>query len=155
MNLETVRKQANKLFNECSKFGSSYRSVLNSMYETASERKNYLKCSLIQDLIIEDILYARNRKAREQAKQKSILTKLEAERDKEISKHLTEFEVKKQVLLIGGEAALNNCIFYNHSQTLSFNWKSYDMISEEQYKYIADNIALPDGVKIEDNKGRK
>lgn len=55
MNIETVRKQAIKLFNECSKFGSSYTSILNSMYETASERKNFVKCSLIQDLIIEDI----------------------------------------------------------------------------------------------------
>lgn len=92
---------------------------------------------------------------REIAKRDGILAELEAERDKEINKHITEFEVKKQVLLIGGEAALNNCIFYNHSKTLAFNWRSYDMISEEQYKHIADNIALPDGVKIEDNKGKR
>lgn len=57
MTIETIRKEANNLFNECCKLGlnSSYRSVLDSMYETASERKNYLKCSLITDLINEDI----------------------------------------------------------------------------------------------------
>ena len=55
MNLETVKNQAITLFNECSKFGASYRSVLNSMYETASERKNYAKCDLITQLINEDI----------------------------------------------------------------------------------------------------
>ena len=55
MNINTVRKEAIKLFNECSLFGASYTSVLNTMYETASENKNYVKASLIQDLIIEDI----------------------------------------------------------------------------------------------------
>ena len=57
MTIETIRKEANNLFNECCKLGlnSSYRSVLDSMYETASERKNYVKCSLVNDLIIEEI----------------------------------------------------------------------------------------------------
>jgi len=57
MTIETVRKEANNLFNECCKLGlnSSYRSILNTMYETASERNNYFKCSLINELIIEDI----------------------------------------------------------------------------------------------------
>jgi hypothetical protein len=55
MNINTVRKEAEKLFNECSLFGASYMSVLNTMYETASENKNYLKASLITDLIAEDI----------------------------------------------------------------------------------------------------
>lgn len=57
MNLETVRKQADNLYNECCKLGlnSSYTSVLNSMYETASEKKQYLKADLITTLIQEDI----------------------------------------------------------------------------------------------------
>lgn len=57
MNQETVRQQAEKLFNELvkNKIHTSYRNVLNSMYESASQKKQYLKCSLIQDLIIEDI----------------------------------------------------------------------------------------------------
>lgn len=92
---------------------------------------------------------------REQAKQGEILAKLAADRDKEINKHTQEFEVKKQVLLVGGEKALNNCIYYNHSQTLSFNWRSYDKISEELYTKIADSIQLPEGVKIENQKRGK
>ena len=74
------------------------------------------------------------------------------ERDKEIAKATEEFEVKKQVLLIGGEKALNNCIYYNHSRTLSFNWRGYDRISEELYNKIAADINLPEGVKIENKK---
>ena len=57
MTIETIRKEANKRLNECIKLHLyvSYRDVLNSMYESASERNNYLKCSLITDLINEDI----------------------------------------------------------------------------------------------------
>lgn len=52
-----IESEALHLFYDCCKYGlnTSYRSVLNSMYETASERKQYLKCSLITELISEDI----------------------------------------------------------------------------------------------------
>ena len=55
MNKKEVEKQALELFAQCCLFGSSYRSVLNSMYETASEQNNYVKCDIINDLINEDI----------------------------------------------------------------------------------------------------
>jgi len=86
---------------------------------------------------------------RQQAKKQGIIDKLIADRDKEINKATEEFEVKIQVLEVGGETALNNCIYYNHSRTLSFNWKSYDRISTEQYDTIAAAIKLPEGVQIQ------
>jgi len=86
---------------------------------------------------------------REEAKRDSILSKLADERDKEILKANTEYEVKKQVLIIGGEKALKNCIFYNHSNTLSFNWRGYDKISTELIDKIISLIQLPEGVTIE------
>jgi len=86
---------------------------------------------------------------REEEKRQSILDKLAAERDKEIKSATDEFEVKKQVLLLGGEAALNNCIYYNHSRTLSFNWRGYDRISDQLIESITSKIQLPEGVKIE------
>jgi len=92
---------------------------------------------------------------REEAKRADILSKLEQEMNKNIEKHQLEFQVKKQVLLTGGEKALDNCIFYNHSNTLAFNWRSYDKISEELYTHIANNIKLPEAVKIENQKGGK
>jgi hypothetical protein len=91
---------------------------------------------------------------REEAKRDNIIKKLEADRDKEINKATEEFEVKKQVLIIGGESALKNCIFYNHTKTLTFNWRNYDKISDEAYEYILENIKLPFGVKITNDKGR-
>jgi hypothetical protein len=91
-------------------------------------------------------------KAKEQRKQADIekeLTKLAEERDAEINKATTEFEVKKQVLLNGGKKALKNCIFYNHSKTLSFNWQSYDKMAIEELQPIIDKLQLPEGIKIE------
>jgi len=87
---------------------------------------------------------------REEAKRQSILDKLAAERDKEINKATEEFEVKKQVLLIGGEVALKNCIYYTHSKQLAFNWKGYDRISKELIDKITAQINLPEGVTIKD-----
>lgn len=92
---------------------------------------------------------------REKAKQADLLAKLEAERDKGINKHIEEYEVKKSVLLAAGDKALNNCIYYNHSRTLAFNWRSYDKISEEEYNKILASIQLPEGIKIENQKGGK
>lgn len=86
---------------------------------------------------------------REEAKREGILNKLAAERDKEINKANLEFEVKKQVLLVGGEKALNNCIFYNHSATLSFNWRGYDRLPDEFVNQLMKKLQLPEGVQIE------
>ena len=91
---------------------------------------------------------------REQEKQAGLLAELKADRDKEINKAHTEFDVKKQVLIHGGERALKNCIFYNHTKELSFNWKSYDLISEELVNVIKENAVMPEGVTITDKKGK-
>jgi hypothetical protein len=92
--------------------------------------------------------------AREQEKIDKLLAELAAQRDKAIQKHFLEFEVKKQVLLTGGTAALNNCIFYNHSNTLTFNWRSYDMLPQETVDDIINRLTLPKGIKVEDRKGK-
>jgi len=76
--------------------------------------------------------------------------KLLAERDKKIKEE--EYKVKMQVLFIGGKSALDNCIYYNHSKELCFNWRSYDMISNELINKISAEIKLPEGVKIGKSK---
>jgi len=84
---------------------------------------------------------------REHQAQQKELNELKEELNKEIHKHKTEYEVKKEVLLKGGSKALKNCIFYNHTQTLSFNWKSYDNLSDEELKFV-DSLVLPSGVTV-------
>ncbi len=60
----------------------------------------------------------------------------------------TEYLVKVEVLRTGGTAALNNCIFYNHTAQLAFNWKGYDHISPELIQKVKDNAIFPEGVTV-------
>jgi hypothetical protein len=52
-----LEKKAIQLFNDLVKLGiyTNYRSVLNTMYETATEKKNYIEAHYINELIAEDI----------------------------------------------------------------------------------------------------
>jgi hypothetical protein len=92
----------------------------------------------------------------ERAKERKlkVLNGLIAERDKNIDKINLEFEVKKQVLEVGGESALKNCIFYSHTKQLAFNWmdSDYNNISQELINKIIAEIKLPEGVTIKTTK---
>lgn len=52
-----LEKRANQLFNDLVKLGiyTSYQSILETMYETASEKKNYTEAHYINELIAEEI----------------------------------------------------------------------------------------------------
>ncbi len=87
--------------------------------------------------------------AREHAKFDGLLKGLEADRDKEIAQAKLEYQAKKATLIAGGQKALDNCIFYNHTATLSFNWRGYNKLTDEHLESIKNKIILPKGVKIE------
>lgn len=57
MNKQEIETKALNLFADCCRLGlnSSYLSVLDTMYEIAAENKNYKKCSLITELISEEM----------------------------------------------------------------------------------------------------
>ena len=94
------------------------------------------------------------KQAREELKKKAEFDKLEAEYNKEVEKHKLEYEVKKQVLTVGGSKALSNCIFYNHTKTLTFNWRSYDILDEQTVNEIIEKLNLPSDVSVTNAKGR-
>jgi hypothetical protein len=52
-----IEKKAYQILNELAKnrIYTSYRSILDTMYETASEKKQFIKASYILELINEDI----------------------------------------------------------------------------------------------------
>jgi hypothetical protein len=89
------------------------------------------------------------KEAREVEKGTKILAELEAETNKNIQQHRDELEVKKAVFHAGGKKALDNCIFYNHTNTLAFNWLSYGQLSDDEINTILAKIVLPEGVKTE------
>ncbi len=94
------------------------------------------------------------KEAREQTKRQKEFDKLKAEFDKEVEKAQIEYDVKKEVLTIGGSKALGNIIFYNHTKTLAFNWRSYDKMDEAEVAAIIEKLNLPEGVKAIDAKGK-
>ncbi|MES2727570.1 MAG: hypothetical protein V4643_10750 [Bacteroidota bacterium] len=81
-----------------------------------------------------------------------LLTKLEQERDKVINKAKLEFEVKLAVLKAGGKKAVDNCIFYNHTNQVAFNWKGYDQLSTSELETVLSKLVLPEGVTIDNRK---
>jgi hypothetical protein len=86
---------------------------------------------------------------REKAKAAKLMADLIEERDKKLAAITEEYDVKMQVLSIGGKEALKNCIFYNHTRTLAFNWMNWHRLSDTKVKAIAAKLRLPEGIKIE------
>jgi hypothetical protein len=52
-----LEKKANQLFNDLVKLGvyTSYKSILETMYQTATEKKNYTEAHYINELIADEI----------------------------------------------------------------------------------------------------
>lgn len=88
----------------------------------------------------------REREARKEQRTKELL-KIEKEYDKAIEKAKKVYEVKKAVVSFG--IPFDNVIFYEHSNTLCFNWKDYtkkvpsDLIND---LIIAE--VLPEGIEV-------
>jgi hypothetical protein len=89
---------------------------------------------------------------RAKAKIQEVRHNLEKTRDKEIEKAKNDFDIKSQVLAIGGEKALKSCIIYDHSKTLAFNWLETNIIEPELIETIKEVIVLPEGYTIENKK---
>jgi hypothetical protein len=89
---------------------------------------------------------------RKEAARNAEFQAIEDERAKDIAKVNRECDAKRAVLL--GGLSLENFIFYNHTQTGSFNWKSYDKkITQEQFDaFLLSEHSKIEGVKWEISK---
>lgn len=81
----------------------------------------------------------------EEAKQKEF-QKLEDEYNKEVTKARIEYEAKKELLTKGGKTPLDNCIYYNHTKQIAFNWRGYDNLPDEYLNALIATLKLPEGV---------
>lgn len=90
---------------------------------------------------------------REAERSRKEFEKLDQERDAEIEKIKQEHAAKAQVLTHGGTRALNNCIFYNHTKEISFNWRGYgDQLTPGEIDDLSKKMILPEGVTISTKK---
>lgn len=91
---------------------------------------------------------AKQERAKEKVNKK--IAEMEEEASKKIEAIKKELEVTKKIFLAGGEKAIDNTIFYTHSNEIKFNWKSYGkQLSPEEIEEIKNKITLPDGVKYQ------
>ena len=93
-------------------------------------------------------------KQREEEKKQQEFDKLDEEFNKKIENLKEEHQTLREVLTVGGTKALKNCIFYSHTKTLTFNWRSYDQLDEQTVNDIISKIKLPDGVSATNGKGK-
>lgn len=92
---------------------------------------------------------------REAEKMQSIIDKLANDRDKEILKANNEYLAKVAILKVGGNKALENSIFYTHTNELSLNWRKYgEELSQKEIEHIINNIELPEGIKVTISKNK-
>lgn len=84
---------------------------------------------------------------RESQKVREKIEEMEEEANKKIESIKKELEIQKLIFLAGGERALDNTIFYNHSNEIKFNWKTYGkQLSPEEIEEIKRKLKLPEGV---------
>lgn len=88
-------------------------------------------------------------KEREKQAALNVINDLKKDLNKAIQKASNEYKAKLAVLKAGGKKALDNCIYYNHTNTICFNWRNYDNLSTETINQIKSKIKLPKGVSIE------
>jgi hypothetical protein len=78
-----------------------------------------------------------------------ILQKIEEmkqDAQKDINKINVNLDIKIQLLKIGGEKFIDNCIYYDHTKELCFNWRTYGTkLSESEIEKIKSSIVLPEG----------
>lgn len=56
------------------------------------------------------------------------------------------YQVKREVLRVGGIVAAKNCIFYNHNKWLAFNWERWNKLPINEIEKILAELKLPEGV---------
>lgn len=84
---------------------------------------------------------------RENQKIREKIEEMEEEANKKIESIKKELEIQKMIFLAGGERALDNTIFYNHSNEIKFNWKTYGkQLSPEEIEEIKSKLKLPEGI---------
>lgn len=97
---------------------------------------------------------AQKRKEEKEAQQLAdVKDKIKKDAEERIKKEETDMKMKLYLLEKGGEKFLNNCIYYSHTNTLNFNWKSFEeKISEKEILDFARNHGISGFTYADDGK---
>ena len=103
-----------------------------------------------------DVAYsAENIEKRREEAHKAKVLKKRAEICERYDKIIRQAEAEKKIMLCVFDYGLStdNVIYYNHTNTLSFNWRDYgEKITQEEFDDFVNNVdrsQLPEGIKFE------
>lgn len=108
------------------------------------------------DKLIKEGFYAKENieKRKEEARKEALIkkrAKLCSRYDKEIME--TEREKKVMLYIFDSGVSIDNVIYYNHDNTVYFNWRPYEnKVSQEDFNEFLNKVdysELPEGIKFE------
>lgn len=108
----------------------------------------------IIDYLDESFMHANCGDCKEEA-HKAKMAEKRAKICEQYDKEIRKAEVGKKVMLCVLDYGLNvdNVIYYNHNNTLRFNWVDYgEKITKEEFDNFVNNVdrsQLPEGIKFE------
>lgn len=111
--------------------------------------------SLIEERIEAGYYSAENIEKRREEAHKAKMLKKRTEICEQYDKVIREAETDKKIMLCVFDYGLStdNVIYYNHTNTLSFNWRDYgEKITQEEFDDFVNNVdrsQLPEGIKFE------
>lgn len=90
----------------------------------------------------------REAQAKAQAKAKRV-GDMREKAEKKIAEIRRELQIKERIFEVGGARLLDNVIYYTHSNTIAFNWRSYgDRIEQEEAIDYIKNLNLDVDYKV-------
>lgn len=110
---------------------------------------------LIEERIKAGYYSAENIEKRREEAHKAKMMEKRAEICEQYDKIIRNAETDKKVMLCVFDYGLStdNVIYYNHTNTLSFNWRDYgEKITQEEFDDFVNNVdrsQLPEGIKFE------
>lgn len=110
---------------------------------------------LIEERIKAGYYSAENIEKRREEAHKAKMMEKRAEICEQYDKIIRNAETDKKVMLCVFDYGLStdNVIYYNHTNTLSFNWRDYgEKITREEFDDFVNNVdrsQLPEGIKFE------
>lgn len=111
--------------------------------------------SLIEERIEAGYYSTENIEKRREEVHKAKMVERRAKICERYDKEIRKAEVEKKIILCVFDHGLSvdNVIYYNHTNTLSFNWRDYgEKITQEEFDDFVNNVdrsQLPEGIKFE------
>jgi hypothetical protein len=127
------------------------KATKSNWYGLSPEEREEVESRIASGYYNPEAIEARNMKDTNGKLEKK-LSDLDDELSKKRKSVAIQKKVIKEVFLVGGMRAVDNFIFYTHSNEVNFNWKSYDQLTPLELEKLKNELKLPKGVTMKVDK---